>query len=79
MRRDGELAARKEEENLDRMLKTQEWREIKKQQQEERNEQRKSIAKRLAESNRQQELSLAKHRETLDALHLDLELKRIGK
>ena len=57
--------------------KTSDWRDVKAYQASQREAERRSLAGRIAESHRQKEYDLQQHREVMDALHMDFELRRL--
>ena len=77
LRVQGELEFKKAQEALDRQVKEDEWKQIKLIQQEQRERDRKSLAKRLVEARAAHEKELQTHRMSLDNLHTELETKRI--
>jgi len=76
MRLQGEKQAVKALEDANRELSEQAWRDVKSSQAKEREERRKSVANRLVESRKQNELALEFHRRALDTMHSQLESKR---
>jgi hypothetical protein len=57
--------------------KQEDWRAVKAYQAAQRAAERTSLAGRIAEAHRQKELDLERHRQAMDALHMDLELRRL--
>lgn len=76
MRLQGEKQAAKAIDDANRELSEQAWRDVKAYQAKEREERRKSLANRLVESRKQNEIALELHRHALDAMHSQLESKR---
>lgn len=67
---------RLERENFE--LSEDAWRDVKAYQESQRAAARRSIAWRIADSQRQNEVALKIHREQLEAMHMDFELKRLN-
>lgn len=74
----GERELAKAAEAEDRKLTEQAWRDVRAFQERQRDEQRRSLAARLAEHSRQHHEELIAHRAALDAMHADFELKRLA-
>jgi hypothetical protein len=64
-------------EHEDVAQKQEDWRAVKAYQAAQRAAERTSLAGRIAEAHRQKELDLERHRQAMDALHMDLELRRL--
>lgn len=78
MRLEGEAQAKKAQEEADRELSLEAWRDVKAYLEDQREKVRRSLAWRIADASRKHEADLSHHREKMDALHRDLELKRLG-
>lgn len=77
-RLEGEAKLKKEIEQQEFDEKAQSWRDLQAYQQQQRDEQRKELADRLVENSRQQQAAMETHRQALDAMHFDLESRRMG-
>ena len=73
----GEDAYAKEAQMQDNQLSLEAWRDVKDYQESCRAKKRLSLANKITESRRHQEAAMEKHRKALDAMHEDLENKRM--
>mmetsp|Transcript_25568 Transcript_25568/g.42866 ORF Transcript_25568/g.42866 Transcript_25568/m.42866 type:complete len:619 (-) Transcript_25568:241-2097(-) len=72
-----EAMAQREIDEANHQLDVEAWQDVRAYQERERLAQRKSVSNRLAEAQRQKETDLETHRELLDNMHKDFELKRL--
>eukprot|EP00428_Durinskia_dybowskii_P062108 CAMPEP_0170386926 /NCGR_PEP_ID=MMETSP0117_2-20130122/17293_1 /TAXON_ID=400756 /ORGANISM="Durinskia baltica, Strain CSIRO CS-38" /LENGTH=576 /DNA_ID=CAMNT_0010642777 /DNA_START=136 /DNA_END=1866 /DNA_ORIENTATION=- len=70
-----DLEKQAQQEELNATL--EDWRAVKAYQNAQREAERRSLAGRIAESHRQKELDLEHHRQMMDAMHMDFELRRL--
>lgn len=76
MRQEGERQAQRLADIADRELREAAWRDVQNYRAEQRAEQRKSMAWRIADAHRKHEIELCHHQEALQRMHLDLQCKR---
>lgn len=76
MREEGERQAERQQLSKDFELRQEAWRDVQEYRRKQREEARKSLAWRLADAHRQQEVALTLHAEQLHCTHLDLLCKR---
>ena len=77
IRREGEKHAQKEAMREEIAKRQEDWQAVKEYQQSLREQQRRSLAGRIAEAQRIKELDLQRHQEMLNAAHLDFHLRRL--
>lgn len=76
MRQEGEKQAQLVAEQADHELREKAWQDVRAYREQQRAEQRKSLAWRLADAHRKHEIDVAMHEEQLNRMHLDLQCKR---
>jgi len=77
IRKEGDKMMEREAAKEDSQKKYEDWQAVKAYQESQREQQRRSLAGRIAEAQRQKELDLQKHQEMLNAAHLDFQLRRL--
>lgn len=78
MRLKGEIEVKRVQDEADRELKDLDWRAVQEYRELEREKERREMAVRLVENRKQHEKELTLHREALDKMHNDLELKHLA-
>jgi hypothetical protein len=76
MRLEGERQAQQLADVADRELRDAAWRDVQAYREQQRAEQRKSMAFRIADAQRKHEIELCQHQEALQRMHLDFQCKR---
>jgi hypothetical protein len=76
MRLEGEKQAKKQEVLADLELRAEEWKDVQRYHENQRQKERESIAWRIANATRKHEIELSNHQENLAKLHLDLGCRR---